>query len=137
MPGFKIIDHVGEIGVEAIGHDLKEAFADAAQGMFSIIVELESVEAKEKVEVEVKAPNQEELLVAWLNELIYRLEAQNMVFCKFDVTELTGTRLKATCWGEKADQTRHHFKTGVKSATYHALKVQKGQPCKVQVVLDI
>ena len=137
MPGFKIIDHVSEIGVEATGHDLKEAFASAALGMFSIIVELESVEAREKIEVEVEAPNQEDLLVAWLNELIYRLEGQNMVFCKFDVAELTGIRLKALCWGEKADQARHRFKTGVKSATYHALKVENGRPAMVRVVLDI
>ncbi len=137
MPGFKIIEHVGEVGVEASGRNLKEAFATAAQGMFSIMVELNSVEAKEKVEVEVKAPNQEDLLVAWLNELIYRFEAQSWVFCRFDVVELTDTHLKAACWGEKADEARHHFKTGVKSATYHALMVDKGKLVTVKVILDI
>lgn len=137
MPGFKIIEHVSEAGVEATGRDLRKAFANAALGMFSIIVELETVEPKENVQVEVEAPNREDILVSWLNELIYRFEAQSWVFCKFEVMELTDTHLKAKCWGEKADEHKHRFKTGVKSATYHALKVQKGRPAKVQVVLDL
>jgi len=49
---------------------------------------------------------------------------------------LDGRQLKATCYGEKYDPSRHHLKTGVKSATYHMLKVDK-ENNQVQVIFDV
>ena len=43
MGGFELIDHTADVGILATGKDLQEAFAYAAQGMFSVIVELEDV----------------------------------------------------------------------------------------------
>ena len=137
MGGFELLDHTSEVGVSATGRDLKEAFAQAAQGMFSIIVESEDVEEVLEREVQVEAPDIGALLVAWLNELIYRFEAEGTVFKGFQVVELTDTRLRATCWGEQANPRKHRFKTDVKAATYHMLEVEPGEPSRVQVILDI
>jgi SHS2 domain-containing protein len=87
--------------------------------------------------VELTAPDEEDLLVAWLNELIYLFDTENILFKRFEVTVLDN-RLKARVYGEKVDSSRHRLKTGVKGATYHMLGVSKGDSgCRVQVIFDI
>ena len=76
------------------------------------------------------------LLFNWINELIYIFEVERLLFKSFDIIEFTGQSLEATCWGEKYDPSRHQLKTGVKSATYHMLKVD-GEKNRVQVIFDV
>lgn len=134
---FEVIDHTADVGIAAYGKDLKEAFANAAYALFSLMVDLEGVDETSCHDVKVTAEDQDDLLVAWLNELIYIVEVENVLFKRFEVGELTETRLSATCYGETIDPQRHKLKVGVKAATYHMLRIDKGDGFRVQVLLDI
>ncbi len=134
---FEIIDHTADVGIIAHGVDMKQAFANAATGLFSLITDLDIVKETLYRDIEVTATDKESLLVEWLNELIYRFDTENIIFKRFDITELNDTRLKGRSYGEKVDNSRHELKTGVKAATYHMLKVDKNDGCKVQVLFDI
>jgi SHS2 domain-containing protein len=59
---------------------------------------------------------------------------ENRLLKRFDIIEFDERRLKAVCWGEKYNPSRHQLKLGVKSATYHMLKVDKN---KVRVIFDV
>jgi len=124
------------MGLVAYGKSLAEAFANAAYGLFSLIVEPNKVKEKESRKVIVQAQDVEGLLFNWMNELIYIFEVERLLFKSFNITEFTGQGLEATCWGEKYDPSRHQLKTGVKSATYHMLKVD-GEKNRVQVIFDV
>ena len=134
---FEIIEHTADIGIAAYGSDLKKAFANAAYALFSLMVDLKGVSDTICREVEVTAENQEDLLVAWLNELLYLFEVDNVLFRRFTVGELSETRLRSRCYGEAIDPMRHKIKMGVKAATYHMLKIEKGNGFRVQVLFDI
>jgi len=133
---FRLIEHTADMGLVAYGKSLAEAFANAAYGLFSLIVEPNKVKEKESRKVTVQAQDTESLLFNWINELIYIFEVERLLFKRFDITEFTGRSLEATCWGEKYDPSRHQLKTGVKSATYHMLKVD-GKKNRVQVIFDV
>lgn len=133
---FRLIEHTADMGLVAYGKSLAEAFANAAYGLFSLIVEPNKVKEKESRKVTVQAQDAEGLLFNWINELIYIFEVERLLFKSFDITEFTGQSLEATCWGEKYDPSRHQLKTGVKSATYHMLKVD-GEKNRVQVIFDV
>jgi len=135
--GFKFTDHTADIGVEAWGGEEKEALASLAEGMFSLITELDRVEEREAQEIEVTAQDHEELVVSWLNELIYRFEVDGVLFRRFEVTELEPGRLKARAYGEKIDRSRHPIKLGIKAATYHRLEIRREDGCRISVLLDI
>ena len=124
------------MGLVAYGKSLAEAYANAAYGLFSLIVEPNKVKEKESRKVTVQAQDAEGLLFNWINELIYIFEVERLLFKSFNITEFTGQSLEATCWGEKYDPSRHQLKTGVKSATYHMLKVD-GEKNRVQVIFDV
>jgi len=133
---FKLIEHTADVGLIAYGETLAEAFANAAYGLFSIIAELDGVQETDSRRVEISEDDLEGLLFEWLNHLIYLFDVEMLLFKRFDIIDLDGYRLKATCYGEKYDPSRHHLKMGVKSATYHMLKVDK-EKNQVQVIFDI
>jgi len=134
---FEIVNHTADVGIIAYGGDINQAFANAAKALFSLITELDDVEEILHRDIELTAPDEESLLVEWLNQLIYLFDTENIVFKRFDVTKLNNTQLEARSYGEKVDSSKHRLKTGVKAATYHMLKVDKGDGCRVQVLFDI
>jgi len=134
MKRFELVEHTADTGLIAYGHNLAEAFANAAYGLFSIMAELGGVREVESQTVTVSAEDTESLLFNWLNELIYVFEMEKLLLKRFDIIEFGERRLKAECWGEKYDPSRHQLKSGVKSATYHMLKIDKDQ---VRVIFDV
>jgi SHS2 domain-containing protein len=133
---FELIEHTADTGLKAYGKDLKEAFANAAFGMFSIIAELDEIKDTESRRIEVSEDNLENLLFEWLNDMLYFMDVENLIFKRFDIIELSDNHLVAECWGEKYDPSRHRVKTGIKSATYHMLLVDK-EKNEIQVIFDV
>lgn len=136
MRRFRLIEHTADVGLVAYGHDLAEAFANAAYGLFSIIAELKSVREKQSREVEVNEADAEALLFEWLNRLLYLFDVEGMLCKRFDIREFDESHLQAVCYGEKYDPSHHQVKIGVKSATYHMLKVDRKKN-QVQVIFDV
>jgi len=136
MRRLQLIEHTADTGLVAYGRSLAEAFANAAYGLFSIITELDRVREAKSRPVAVTAGDVEGLLFNWLNELIYVFEVEHLLFKRFDVNEFTEHNLKAECWGETYDASRHQLKLGVKSATYYMLEVD-GNKNRVQVIFDV
>jgi len=134
---FEIVNHTADVGIIAYGADMSQAFANAARALFSLITDLDDVEEVVHRDVELTSTDEESLLVEWLNELIYQFDTEGIIFKRFDIIKLNSTRLKARGYGEKVDKSKHKIKIGVKAATYHMLKVDKGNGCKVQVLFDI
>jgi SHS2 domain-containing protein len=135
---FEIIDHTADIGIVAYGADIKELFSNAGLALFSLITELESIEEKLDLHLEVSGEDRESLLVEWLNELIYCFDVRHILLSRFDIESLTCNELKATCYGEDFDPLKHEIKIGVKAATYHMLTVDEtNDGYRAQVILDI
>ena len=134
---FKVLDHTADVGIIAYGVDLKQAFANAARGMFSLITELKNVRELLQEEITVTAADAESLLVVWLNELIYLFDTENFLGKNFKITELDDTHLKARLYGEKVDRSRHHLKMGIKATTYHMLQIKHNKGYQVRVIFDI
>jgi SHS2 domain-containing protein len=136
MNRYEIIEHTADIGLNAYGKDIKEAFSNAAYGMFSIIAELDNVREVETRRIEVNADDIEGLLFEWLNSLLYYFDVEMILFKRFEILEFGDTRLVADCRGEKYDASRHKIKNGVKSATYHTLEVDR-KINRVRVIFDV
>jgi len=133
---YRLIEHTADIGLIAYGNNLAEAFGNAAYGMFSIIAGLSAVREVESRQVKLEAKNMEALLFDWLNSLLYFFDTDTLLLKRFDISELTENHLQATCYGERYNQSRHRLKIGVKSATYHMLKIDR-EKNQVRLIFDI
>ena len=138
MGGFEAFEHTADVGIVATGDSLAEALSWAAIGMFSIIVDLATVQPRSEIDVSLSSTDPETLAVDWLNELLFRYEADGFLPAEFRVTAgADGASLSARCLGEPVESGRHTFRTAVKAATYHDLKVTHNGTWRIQVVLDV
>ncbi len=122
-PPYEVIEHTADVGLVARGGDMAELFANAGLGMLSLMVDLEGVRPEEARRIEVRARDRESLLVRWLTELLYFLDAEEMVFRRLEIEELTDTHLRARALGERIDRERHRLHFGVKAVTRHMLEI--------------
>jgi SHS2 domain-containing protein len=88
--------------------------------------------------VSVSSSDTDALVVDWLNELLYRYEAEGFLPGDFHVSVDDGaTSLTARCHGEPFDPERHGTLTAVKAATYHGLVVAHNHEWRIEVILDV
>jgi len=130
--------HEADVGIRGIGADMRTAFEQAALALTAVVTDPASVHPAEKREFECEAPDEELLLVDWLNALIYSMGTDFLLYSKFEVA-ISGTRLYASAWGEKLDIARHRPAVEVKGATFTELAVrqQAGGSWIAQCVVDV
>ena len=139
--GFVYFDHTGDIGLTVTAPSLDELFANAAVALTDTITDRRLVEASESVPVDVRAPAVDLLFVDWLNELVYRFEAEGMLVAQARVTVTRHSdhvAVTGSIEGERVAPDRHPIKVLVKAATYHALEIRRvGSEWHATVVLDV
>ena len=130
--------HQADIGVRGVGPTLEAAFEQAALAMTAVVTEPERVAPGESVEIACEAPDDELLLVDWLNALVLEMAVRHMLFSRFAV-RLDGRRLHAAAWGERVDAARHQPAVEIKGATYTELKVGRTEAglWLAQCVVDV
>ena len=138
MKTYELIDHTADIGVKAFGKNLSIAFENAAKGMFDIITDSSEIENIGQYDIELEAPDLEQLLVDWLSDLLFLNSAKNLVFGFFKVElDEEKNKLTAKVFGEKFNLSKHKIGAEIKAVTYHMLEVKKKRPFHVQVLFDI
>src|SRR3972149_4298240 len=95
QPPFEILEHTADVGIVAHGASLEEIFANAAAGMFALMADPDGVRPLEERRIDVEGRDREGLLVRWLTELLYYVDAEEMLFSRFVVEEISGRRLRA------------------------------------------
>jgi SHS2 domain-containing protein len=132
---FEEIEHTADVGIRAYGRSLDELFANAAEGMFSLIADLSDVKRVGEAEVRLTAEDVPTLLLRWLTELLYVHETDRLLFSSFEA-KVAGTSLVGRARGEAIDKSRHELKLAIKAVTRHRLSVD---PTKgvAEVIFDI
>jgi SHS2 domain-containing protein len=139
--GYRFIDHTADVAADLTGRTLGDLFFSAAQALTDTITELSAVQPAVTQSVTLDSDALDDLLVDWLNELLYRFEVQNMLVSDASVTveERAGRwHLAATIAGDSFDPARHPSRVLVKSATYHGLHITRAQETwNARIVFDI
>jgi len=135
---FELVDHTGDLGVRVFGESLSQLFEQAAHALTFIVTEPETIRLKETRKIQLEAKTDEELLITWLNELVYLFETKGLLFKTYDVLSVHAHHLDALAQGESYVEGRHPIKTTVKAATYHQLKIENHQGVwTAQVIFDL
>ncbi|MCI0637734.1 MAG: archease [Gemmataceae bacterium] len=131
-------EHTADLGLRIRAPDLEALFTEAAQALFEAIVEdLSTVRPDRKVSVALKGDDKEFLLFDWLKELLYRFDAEHLLFGRFEV-RIGRDGLDGSAWGEPLDRTRHNLEHEVKAITYHGLRVEMVDGTwEAEVIVDI
>jgi SHS2 domain-containing protein len=130
--------HEADMGIRGFGITKPQAFEQAALALTAVVTDPQQVNPQVERHFTCNAPDDDLLLVDWLNALIYEMACGHMVFGRFDVT-ITDHHLKAIARGEPVDRIKHEPAVEVKGATYTELSVRKieGNGWVAQCVVDV
>ena len=135
---YEQFSHTADIGVRVFGRTLKELFDNAAFAMFDILADLDGLKGEIVQEIELTAPNYEELLISWLDELLYNFYTKSVIFYKFEILDLAEDFIKAKAHGRAVGANRNRLKTEIKAATYYNLKIIKTDDYyEVDIIFDV
>jgi SHS2 domain-containing protein len=136
--GVRFQDHTADIGLEVEAPSLEECFARAAAGLFSSFAEEPPSESDQRaISVSLSAASLEELLVLWLEELLYRADADHLAFTAFKVDAVDDLSLGGQAVARLAG-SQEMAEPPVKGVTRHDLWVRKeGDTWRAHVILDV
>src|SRR5260370_3717543 len=102
-------DHTADLGLRVRAATLDARLVEAAEALFSIVVEdPASVKPVIRIDVNLTEGDRELLLFDWLKELLYRFDAEHLLFSRFEV-KVRPDGLTGAAWGEKLDRNRHEL----------------------------
>jgi SHS2 domain-containing protein len=137
MPNYKVIEHTADAGIAACGTTKAEAFAHAAEGMYSLMVNPADIRERAAREIAAKAPDDARLLERWLQELLFITDTDGLLFARFEVSIEDG-QLKGVAYGEPIDRQRHELCGDIKGVTKHMTNVEEiDGGYRVRVLLDM
>lgn len=134
MSPYREVDHTADWALHVWAPTLEELFVEAARGMYALASAQARPGAAVRRRVELAAEDHESLLVAWLQELLYVTESEELVFTAFHVERLDATQLRAEIEGGPTAR----LDKAIKAVTYHNLKIsQTAEGYETTIVFDV
>lgn len=131
--GFEEIPHTADWAMKVWAEDLASLFAEAARGMNALQGIQQGPGPRLRRIFEHEAADDETLLVAFLSELIYLEEQEELTFDGFRI-DLQSARLRA----EMEGQSLASVQKPIKAVTFHNLQiVQTERGCEAVIVFDV
>jgi SHS2 domain-containing protein len=96
--GIQEIAHTADWAVRIWAPDLQKLFITAAQGMYNLMEIRNLVSERHKFSADLSTQDAESLLVAFLSELLYQCDQNNLCFDQFDLV-ITSTHLHSDLGG--------------------------------------
>lgn len=138
---YEILPHTADGKFRAGGRTLEEAFGNAGLAMVSFMWDWEKVRPLKMRGLSVEGRDREQLLVKFLNELIYIAESEGFLLASIEGLKIVGSpkglELRARLNGDLRS-AGYEVCGEVKAATYNELKIEKdGDGFMVQAVVDL
>lgn len=135
---YRQINHTADLGIEVYGKGLQELFANAGFALFDIMTDLSLVKETTKKALTVEGNDLEQLMVNWLNDLLFLYDVEGLLFKSFEVQAVDEHHLEAIVAGEPYNAGRHVIETSVKAATYHQIQVvNENDKWRATIIIDL
>ena len=134
---FEFLQHTADAKFRAYGATMEEAFANAAEAMFTVMLDCAKVEPNVAKKISVTGADRKAMLYNFLEELLFLLDTHGFFLHKVDKVSIKDDKLTATIQGD-TDPEKYETHGDVKAVTYNEMEIleEKGK-VTVQVVVDI
>lgn len=139
----RLVDHTADVAIESEGATAGEALAEAALSLAELLAgrSPHSLAPEREMTLAVEAPDLEALAVAFLAELVWLQQSEDLLWLGGGVeVAQAGALWRATATGNgvRHDAARHGRGVEVKAVTYHGVRfARQGSHWALRVVLDL
>jgi SHS2 domain-containing protein len=124
VPKYEVLDHTADLRLRIYGYSFEDLLNNAALGLFECIGNISEIEPGIGKKIHISGSDMEEILVNYLNELLYLLEHERFFPSVFIIVDYGNNRVLSKVFGEYIDAGKQTLKLEVKSTTYHNLKIE-------------
>ena len=136
-PSYKILERSSGLAVRLSGKTQAEVLTTAAVALYDLMTDLDKVELKEILPVEVEGVD-DELMVNWMREVLYLFQGNGYILKEIEVRETRGSYVRAEGKGEKFDPDRHEIRREFSSILANQCRLAKtGDLWTAQVTLEL
>jgi SHS2 domain-containing protein len=138
MGTFAFFDHAADVGIELEADSLQDLFATAASALMKWMGPAPECTASICERVHLEADDLEDLLVRWLQELLFLFYKRRCYWHEMAALEVSGCTMDAAIVGSVWDEATPCRFQEVKAVTYHQIEVRELEGSwKARVILDI
>ncbi len=115
-------DTTADMGIDVVSDTIEHLFETTAYAMFDLMIDSSALNPDTHLEVNLESRSLEDLLIDWLNELIFLSETRCVACVRFQV-DLNGFRLRALVEAVSVIPGSMNRIGMIKAATYHGLEI--------------
>jgi SHS2 domain-containing protein len=131
---YTVIDHTADIGLKITGSSMQDLFLEAARALV-IEIGADSASSEKTVMIAANGYDYEDLLVIFLNELLFEIQTRDFRVSGFDMIRLLKTSIRVTVKGIYGGKP---LKNNIKAATYHNLSIaRKPDIYETTIIFDV
>ena len=132
---FVEIEHTADWSLHIRAENMEGMLRNTALGMFKLMGIERNDNKLNELQVEIEAQDREELLVTWLEELLYHIETRKVVF---DLTQITVTDEPNRVRASLPEYPIARIEKEIKAVTYHGLIIVESEVgVEATVVFDV
>jgi SHS2 domain-containing protein len=135
---YRLTTRQSELAVRVTGNSQADLFANSAFALFDVMTDVDKIEIKEELPLEVEGMDRDDLLVNWMRELLYLYQGSGYMLKEFRIHDVKDTVVKAAVCGEKIDPDRHEIRKEISAVAYNQGRMQKtGNQWTAQLIFEI
>ena len=136
--GYESLDHTADLALRVWAPTTRELIEQATAGFIGTMVDPDTVEPAREIAVKATGAGPEELLVGWLNEILFAFDAEGMAPSHATVDAVTDGEVRGRLFGQDFDPLHNDVRNVVKAVTFHDLAVKRmGDLLEVTIVFDV
>lgn len=134
--GHTVVEHTADSAIEAWAEEPAGLFEECAAAMFELMFDTGTAPPLLDRAVTAEGATTEDLLVAWLSELLYVAEVDDLALCAFTVDAMAPGRVEGTAAGLPAAAVSPSGPP-IKAVTYHGLDITHDGSWRARVIFDV
>ena len=131
--GHREVEHTADWGLEVWAPDLPGLIEEAARGMYELMGAMVSDDSRCHRQLEIGADDREQLLVSFLEELLYIADHEELAFDGFLLNVVDTNLLARLEGGFLVSRDKE-----IKAVTYHYLEIEEtGRGLETRIIFDV
>jgi SHS2 domain-containing protein len=139
--GFRYLDHITDLVIEASGGTIENAFENSASGLVHTMFDISRFSPILDVLIEATGHDMESLLYNWLEKVLLLMLVEKIIVSNFKVRIIENQgkySIVGEAMGEKIDLDKHSYKIEIKGVTYHEMEInQHPGDVTIRFMLDL
>src|SRR5574342_459065 len=115
---YRLTPRQSELAVRVSGSSQADLFANSAFALFDVMTDMEKVDIKDRLSLEVEGADRDDLMVNWMRELLYLYQGSGYLLKEFQIKEVKENYARGEVSGEKFDPDRHEIQREIRSVLY-------------------